>query len=79
MTNWTKMEATVENAMEAWAELAFLNGRTDAKVNDLLEEIAGEKYIEDEDDPIYLTIRNLTNAERRRFLEGCDAIMEVEG
>ena len=69
---------TVENAMVAWEELALLDMDTDREVNDLLEEIAGEKYrtLEDTNDPIYLTIYALTNSERRRFLKGCEKIRE---
>ena len=73
------IEATVKNAMDAWEELAVsetATQETDFAVNDLLEEIAGAKYMyfENDDDPIYTTIKNLTNAERRRFLAGCDKI-----
>ena len=73
------MKPTTENALNAWEELAYLNGRTDSAVNDLLEEIAGDKYLtfEEDDDPIYMTIHNLTNAERRRFLEGCKEIKKL--
>ena len=72
----SKGRPTPKRAIEAWAELAFMNGRTDAAVNDLLEEIAGSKYLtsEQDDDPIWHTITNLTNSERRRFLAGCDRI-----
>lgn len=70
---------TVENAMDAWQELAAsetATWETDFAVNDLLEEIAGGKYmdLDDDPDPIYTTIKNLTNAERRRFLIGCEQI-----
>ena len=79
-TTMTKIAATVENAMEAWCELAFKNMKTDGEVNDLLEEIAGSKYLtsEDSDDPIYHTILNLTNSERRAFLKGCERIKAEE-
>lgn len=73
----SKKQATAEKAMEAWEELAFLNTRTDYKVNDLLEKIAGSKYLTSEadpDDPIYHTILNLTTSERREFLKGCERI-----
>lgn len=73
------IRATVENAMDAWQELAASETatmETDFAVNDLLEEIAGSKYmdLDDDPDPIYTTIKNLTNAERRRFLIGCEQI-----
>ena len=70
------MKPTTENAFEAWAELAYKNSKTDLAVNNLLEEIAGSKYLtdDDDDDPIYTTIQNLTNAERRSFLQGCEKI-----
>lgn len=71
---------TTANAMEAWSELAMKNDRTDAAVNNLLEEIAGSKYLtgEQDDDPIYHTIENLTDMERRVFLDGCEEIREQE-
>ncbi len=70
-------QATVERAMEAWDELATLNRKTDFEVNDLLEKIAGSKYMDsdkDFDGPIYHTMMNLTNSERRAFLKGCERI-----
>ncbi|WP_026664845.1 hypothetical protein [Butyrivibrio sp. FC2001] len=74
------MKPTTQSALEAWEELAFKNMRTDSAVNDLLEEIAGSKYLtsEEDDDPIWTTIRNLTNSERRRFLKGCERIRTAE-
>ena len=76
----TRMKPTTENALNAWAELAFKDMRTDSAVNDLLEKIAGSKYLtsEEDDDPIWTTINNLTNAERRRFLKGCERIKATE-
>ena len=69
-----KQRPTAEKAMEAWEELAMFNSRTDYEVNDLLETICKEArtpYCTVEDDPIYYSIKNLTNAGRRQFLKGC--------
>lgn len=65
-----------QKALDRWAELAFKNGRTDRAVNNLLEEIAGSKYVEDGDDPIVETIQNLTDDELDEFIDECD---DIEG
>jgi hypothetical protein len=63
-----------EKAMEAWEKLAFKNDKTDSAVNDLLEKIAGDKYITEGDDPIVETIESLTSEEVAAFLKGCEEI-----
>lgn len=75
-SRWAIVAPTADKAMEAWQELAFLNGKTDAAVNDLLEKVAGAKYKDSayDSDPIYHTIQELSFEERRRFLAGCDRI-----
>lgn len=69
-------KALAEKAMNEWCRLAFENARTDAEVNDLLQEIAGDKYddYEELDDPIWTIINRLDNAELFDFLERCEAI-----
>ena len=69
-----------ELALYRWSFLAFKNGRTDAKVNDLLEDIAGDKYLTSEtsDDPIWETIQALDEEELDEFLAGCDDIAKEE-
>ena len=75
MTAQRREEANQE-ALDRWAELACYNGATDAAVNDLLEEIAGEKYekYEDYEDPIWEIIRSLSDEELDEFIDGCDYI-----
>lgn len=65
-----------EQALEAWSELAFRNAKTDGQVNDLLEDIAGEKYLtsDESDDPIWETICSLTDEEIEIFMTGCKEI-----
>lgn len=65
-----------EQAMNEWSRLAFENARTDAAVNDLLEEIAGDKYsdYEELDNPIWTIINRLDTAELFDFLERCESI-----
>ena len=70
-----------EKALNLWANLAFYNGRSDAFVNDLLENIAGNKYMYDakqgyrekSESPIDDTFINLTNSELRRFMRQATA------
>ena len=72
-----KDKPTIQKAMDLWIELAYFNGRTDAMVNDLLETIcyaSGTPYYKIEDDPIYFSIFNLTNAGRRVFIKYCKKI-----
>jgi len=68
---------TADRAYEAWMELAFFNSRTDLEANRLLEGICRQSgapcYTADED-PIYYSIKSLTNAGRRQFLDGCGRI-----
>jgi hypothetical protein len=75
MTEENKKELA-EKAMNEWCRLAFENARTDAEVNDLLQEIAGDKYddYEELDDPIWTIINRLNTAELFSFLEGCEGI-----
>jgi len=68
------MKTSIDTALEIWGVLACYNSKTDLMVNDLLEEIAGEKYVVDDDDPIYTTIKNLSEEERQAFIEGCEKI-----
>ena len=60
-----------EKALNLWCILAEYNMKSDFFVNDLLEDIAGEKYMTENksDDPIVDTIRNLTNSECRKFIQ----------
>lgn len=69
-------KALAEKAMETWIELAYKNSRTDALVNELLEQIAGDKYndYEELDDPIWTIINRLDTAELFTFLECCEGI-----
>lgn len=75
------MKATREAALDAWEYGAIsdkANSRTDGLTNDLLETIAGKRYMTDfnsDPDPIYTTIGNLTASERRRFIKGVHKIM----
>ena len=73
MTNGTNKQ---EQAMERWCDLAYRNCTTDYKVNDLLERIAGDKYLDSDhsDDPIWETIQSLNDNELAEFLDGCDDI-----
>ncbi len=70
-----------EKALEKWEALAYKNGWTDALVNDLLEDIAGDKYrtSENSDDPIWETIQALDDKEIEEFLRGCEDIERKEG
>ena len=70
-----------EKALEKWEALAYKNGWTDALVNDLLEDIAGDKYrtSENSDDPIWETIQALDDKEIEEFLRGCEDIARKEG
>ena len=76
------MKATREAALDAWEYGAIsnkANGRTDGLTNDLLETIAGKRYMTDfnsDPDPIYTTIGNLTASERRRFIKGVIEIVK---
>ena len=63
--------------METLANLTLLNEFTDALVFALLEYVAGPKYKEDGDDPIYETIDSLTEEERGVFLKGCETIQKM--
>ena len=68
---------TRQKAFDKWCEGIDKNTDTDRKTNDLLEEIAGRKYniYEQDDDPIYTIIGNLTASERRRFIKGVNEIL----
>lgn len=65
-----------EEAFTIWQELAFRSVRTDAEVNDLLQEIAGEKYndYDELDDPIWEIINRLTEEELDEFIRRSDLI-----
>ena len=67
-----------QKALDRWAELAGRNMKTDLQVNNLLEEIAGSKYIEDGDDPIWETIQSLSDDELEEFIDECDDIDECD-
>ena len=71
---------TREQAMAVWSDGTEINTRTDFETNDLLEEIAGKRYdiYEQDDDPIYTIIGNLTASERRRFIKGVRQIIGKE-
>lgn len=71
----TKTEKHQE-AFKRWQELAYRNCETDFRVNDLLEEIAGEKYCDYEelDNPIVEIINRLDDQELNDFLHGCEII-----
>lgn len=71
----TKTEKHQE-AFKRWQELAYRNCETDFRVNDLLEEIAGEKYsdYEELDNPIVEIINRLDDQELNDFLHGCEII-----
>ena len=65
----TKAEA----AFWHWQRLAYKDAESDYQVNDLLEEIAGEKYsdYEELDNPIWEIIQRLDEAELDAFIDGC--------
>ena len=55
-------------ALEAWEEPAFRNCKSDLEVNDLLERISAEVRASYHPEDIYLTICNLPNSAKRRFI-----------
>lgn len=61
-------------ALEAWSELAYLNCRTDLEVNNLLEAICLLRGTAYHGDDIVLTISNLTNSAKRRFIKAAAKI-----
>lgn len=69
-----------EQAIEAWSELAFRNAKTDSQVNDLLEYVAGNKYLtsDDSEDPIWDTICRLNDGELELFMIGCNEIDKAD-
>lgn len=72
MTQTTKHQ----RAFERWQELAYRNCETDFRVNDLLEQIAGDKYndYDELDNPIVEIINRLDEDELDSFLCGCYVI-----
>lgn len=71
-------EARAEEVLNEWADLAYRDCRTDAAVNDLLEEVAGPKYLDNDisDNPIWETIQSLSEEEADAFMSGCGRIRE---
>lgn len=69
---------TRQAALEAWSQCLDHNTAIDAKINGLLEDIAGNRYsiYEQDDDPIYTIIGSLTASERRKFIKGVEAILQ---
>jgi hypothetical protein len=61
-----------------WLELAYRCTDTDYEVNDLLKELAGDKYLthDEDDNQIYNTIYSLDFDELREFIRGCIDIDE---
>lgn len=70
----------LNTAIKVWCEGAS-HGNTDLPINDLLEDIAGSKYLmaEVSDDPIIDTFHNLTNAELRRYIKEGNMILYRNG
>ena len=78
------MGSSANDAIIEWCRCIEINARADFAVNELLEDICrkyGKKYLSlhEDDDPIYHTLCNLTNAQRREFIRGAQAIAEKEG
>lgn len=69
---------SIWEAYTIWYNCVYMNNTADAACNDLLEDIckqSGKSYYNIEEDPIYYTIFNLTNSQRRRFIKGCEKII----
>lgn len=75
-------ETLIKTAVETWEHFAFLNCKTDAAVNDLLETISGSDYGYDKngepktDDPIIDTFRWMSNSRLRLFVKKAKNISE---
>ena len=76
---------TREAAMNAWYSAAAsdqANETTDSMVNELLDDIAGNRSYSlayYDDDPIYTIIGNLTASEQRRFIKEANKILNEHG
>lgn len=71
---------TRQAALEAWSQCLNHNMAIDFEINELLEDIAGNRYsiYEQDDDPIYTIIGCLTASERRRFIKGVKEILNEQ-
>ncbi len=77
-----KTNGTPEAALKAWWECVELGAKQDMKVNNLLMRICWDNGItylygdehDNDDDPIWHTICNLTNSQRREFIKECKRI-----
>ena len=75
-------KGTPQEAIEAWWECVELGAKQDMEVNDLLMRICQKNNItylygdehDNDEDPIWHTICNLTNSLRREFIKGCRLI-----
>ena len=65
-------------AFNAWSKCLEYNTSIDIEINDLLENIAGNRYniYYSDDDPIWTILGSLTASERRRFIKGVDLIIK---